>query len=226
MTRQRGIARLLKTMFDRAAATVLLVLLSPAILIIAGSILLVMGRPVLFRQTRPGYRGRPFTFLKFRTMRESRSPDGVLLADSVRLTPLGRLLRRMSLDEFPQLINIMRGELSFVGPRPLLPAYLDRYTPEQARRHDVIPGLTGWAQVNGRNALNWDQKFALDLWYVDHWSLMLDLRIMMRTLGIVIRGEGVTHPGESTMPEFLGSGSTEGQSRNGGPDHPIRNEGR
>ena len=212
MSRQRGIAWLSKSVFDRAAATALLIVLSPVMLIIAVLILIAMGRPVLFRQSRPGYRGRLFNFMKFRTMRDARSAHGKLLPDDERLTGLGRFLRSTSLDELPQLINIMRGELSFVGPRPLLAVYLGRYTPEQARRHEVIPGVTGWAQVNGRNALSWDQKFALDLWYVDHWSLILDLRILVRTLGIVIRREGIAHPGESTMPEFVGPSSGEGDT--------------
>ena len=205
MNRQRGVPRIIKTLFDRTFAALLLIVLSPVMIVAAGLILIVMGRPVLFRQRRPGYRGGIFYLLKFRTMSDLRAHDGTLLPDEVRLTPLGRILRSTSLDELPQLINVLRGELSFVGPRPLLVQYLERYTPEQARRHDVMPGVTGWAQVNGRNALSWDEKFALDLWYVDHWSLAMDFGILGRTIRSVMKREGVAHPGQSTMPEFLGS---------------------
>jgi lipopolysaccharide/colanic/teichoic acid biosynthesis glycosyltransferase len=172
-----------------------------------------MGSPVLFVQERPGLGGRPFRLVKFRTMRHATAPDGAPLPDADRLTPLGRFLRATSLDELPQLWNVLRGELSLVGPRPLLMQYLARYTPEQARRQDVLPGITGWAQVNGRNALAWDEKLALDVWYVDHWSLGLDLKILVRTLGKVLRRDGISQRGQATMPEFLG---TAGRSRKEG----------
>ena len=160
-----------------------------------------MGSPVFFRQTRPGYLGRPFTVVKFRTMTTGEG------GDDVRLTRLGRLLRKTSLDEIPQLWNVLRGELSLVGPRPLLMQYLERYTPEQARRHEVLPGMTGWAQINGRNAISWEEKFALDVWYVDHWSLTLDLKILLQTIRKIVRREGISAPGVATMTEFMGSNS-------------------
>jgi len=174
--------------------------------VVAAAVYFSMGRPVLFRQRRAGRRGQPFTLLKFRTMREVIGPDGRPLPDGQRLTPLGRWLRRLSLDELPQLLNVLRGDMSLVGPRPLLVEYLDRYTPEQARRHEVRPGITGWAQVNGRNALAWEEKFVLDVWYVDHRTLWLDLRILLRTAGKVFFPAGIGHGGEATTPEFLGSG--------------------
>ena len=164
-----------------------------------------LGAPVFFRQARPGLRGRPFQLIKFRTMTDQRASDGGLLPDAARLTPFGRWLRSTSLDELPELINVVRGEMSLVGPRPLLVQYLERYSPEQARRHEVRPGLTGWAQINGRNALSWDEKFALDIWYVDHRSTWLDLRILGLTLLQVLRRHGISAAGEATMPEFLGN---------------------
>jgi lipopolysaccharide/colanic/teichoic acid biosynthesis glycosyltransferase len=164
-----------------------------------------MGPPVFFRQLRPGLHGRPFRVVKFRTMADARDARGGLLPDAARLTAVGRVLRATSLDELPQLWNVLRGELSLVGPRPLLMQYLPRYSPEQARRHDVLPGVTGWAQVHGRNALSWEDKFALDVWYVDHWSPWLDLRILAATLLHVARREGISQPGHATMPEFLGT---------------------
>jgi len=207
---------LLKRTIDLAVAAALLVLVAPALLVVAVLIRWRMGRPVLYRQVRPGLRGRPFALLKFRTMRDAVGPDGRPLSDARRLTPLGRRLRRLSLDELPQLVNVLRGELSLVGPRPLLVQYLDRYTPEQARRHDVKPGITGWAQVRGRNALQWEDRFALDVWYVDHWSVGLDLRILLLTLAKVLRGEDVSHPGEATMCEFTGTRSCMASSAHGG----------
>ena len=172
---------------------------------IAVAIVVKMGLPVFLRQSRPGYRGRSFTLYKFRTMRDARGPTGDLLPDERRLTPLGRFLRRTSLDELPELWNVLAGDMSLVGPRPLLPQYLGRYTQEQARRHEVRPGITGWAQVNGRNAITWEDKFALDVWYVDHWSLGLDLRILWMTLVQVLGGAGVSAQGHATMPEFMGT---------------------
>ena len=177
---------------------------------IAIAIVVKMGLPVFLRQQRPGYRGRLFTLYKFRTMRDARDSEGVLLPDDQRLTPLGRFLRRTSLDELPELVNVLQGDMSLVGPRPLLPQYLHRYTPEQARRHEVRPGITGWAQVNGRNALTWEDKFALDVWYVDHRSFALDLRIIWMTLTQVMSGRGVSAEGHATMPEFMGSATHEG----------------
>ena len=184
-----------------------LLLLSPVLAVVAAAIRLTMGSPVFFRQLRPGHRGMPFTLIKFRTMTGARDVDGSLLPDEHRLTRLGSRLRRSSLDELPELWNVLKGEMSLVGPRPLLIQYLDRYTPEQARRHDVKPGITGWAQINGRNALSWDQKFQLDLWYLDHQSLWLDLRILARTCWQVLKCAGISQPFHATMPEFLGKAS-------------------
>jgi lipopolysaccharide/colanic/teichoic acid biosynthesis glycosyltransferase len=164
-----------------------------------------MGLPILFRQQRPGLHGKPFTLLKFRTMTDARDAQGNLLPDAERLTPFGSFLRRTSLDELPAFFNVLRGDMSLMGPRPLLMAYLDRYTPEQARRHEVRPGITGWAQVNGRNAITWEQKFVLDVWYVDNWSLWLDLKILFLTGWKVLRREGISQEGHATMPEFLGA---------------------
>ncbi len=176
--------------------------LSPLLLCIAVGIRMRVGRPILFTQTRPGMGGRPFILYKFRTMIDARDADGILLPDADRLTPLGRFLRSTSLDELPELINIIKGDMSIVGPRPLLTQYLDRYTPEQARRHEVKPGLTGWAQINGRNAIGWEEKFKLDVWYVDNQSIWLDLKIIGMTVLKVFRREGISAEGEATMPEF------------------------
>jgi lipopolysaccharide/colanic/teichoic acid biosynthesis glycosyltransferase len=181
---------------------VVLLVFSPVMALVAMAILIRMGPPVLFRQVRPGYRGAPFEVLKFRTMRDACDRDGKPLPDAERLTPLGRFLRRTSLDELPQLWNVVRGEMSLVGPRPLLMEYLDRYSPEQARRHDVKPGITGLAQINGRNAIPWEHKFDLDVWYVDHWSLWLDLRILIGTVRKVLKGEGISGGGVPTMTKF------------------------
>ncbi|PWH12191.1 MAG: sugar transferase [Anaerolineae bacterium] len=196
---------LCKRLFDLFLATLGLVLLSPVLLLIALLVRLYHGSPVLFRQRRPGLKGKPFYIYKFRTMTDARDENGNLLPDSQRLTRLGRFLRASSLDELPELLNVLRGEMSIVGPRPLLMQYLDRYTPEQARRHDVLPGITGWAQVNGRNAISWEEKFRLDVWYVDHWSLWLDLKIILLTLWKVLKREGISQPGHATAEEFLGS---------------------
>jgi lipopolysaccharide/colanic/teichoic acid biosynthesis glycosyltransferase len=184
---------------DVVAAGTLLVVLAPVLAVVAVAVRFRLGRPVLFRQTRPGLGGRPFEIVKFRTMRDSPGTD----AD--RLTPLGRRLRALSLDELPELWNVVRGDMSLVGPRPLLRAYVDRYTPEQARRHEVRPGITGWAQVHGRNAVGWDERLALDVFYVEQWSLRLDLRILFRTVAQVARREGISADGHATMPEFEGS---------------------
>src|SRR5690606_244080 len=180
-------SRKLKRVFDVVASSVLLVLLSPVIICIAVVIRVSMGPPVLFKQVRPGLHGRPFTMYKFRTMNDARDERGNLLPDSERLTRLGRFLRSTSLDELPELINVLKGEMSLVGPRPLLMEYLPLYTQEQARRHEVPPGITGWAQVNGRNAISWKEKFEYDVWYVDNWTLWLDLKILWQTLVAVLR---------------------------------------
>jgi len=198
-----------KRLLDLALVLPGLLLLSPVLLCVALAVRVRLGPGVLFRQQRPGLHGRPFTILKFRTMR------GGPGADAERLTPFGRLLRSTSLDELPELLNVLRGDMSLVGPRPLLMQYLPRYSPEQARRHEVPPGITGWAQVNGRNALSWEEKFALDVWYVDNRSLALDLRILWRTLLAVIRREGISAAGEATMPEFMG-----GEARPENPERP------
>lgn len=164
-----------------------------------------MGAPVLFRHQRPGLNGKPFALYKFRTMKEARDKEGSLLPDHARLTRVGRVVRSFSLDELPQLLNVLKGDMSLVGPRPLLLQYLPRYSPEQARRHAVRPGITGWAQVNGRNALSWNEKLSYDVWYVNNWSLLLDVQILARTLGQVLRRDGISSVGHVTMPEFMGN---------------------
>lgn len=194
-----------KRIFDLAITVPALVLLAPVMAVVALMIRLRLGTPVLFRQRRPGLGGRPFTLLKFRTMTDARDQSGRLLPDSERITGFGHFLRRSSLDELPELFHVLKGEMSLVGPRPLLMQYLGRYTPEQMRRHNVLPGLTGWAQINGRNAISWEEKFALDCWYVDNRSLRLDLQILWRTAGIVIRHEAISQEGHATMTEFLGT---------------------
>ena len=194
----------LKRTIDVTIAALLSAVVLPVMVVLGVIIYLRMGRPILFRQMRPGFRGKPFMLVKFRTMRDASTADGRPLPDAERLTRLGRFLRRTSLDELPQLFNVLAGTMSLVGPRPLLMRYLPRYSAEQARRHDVKPGLTGWAQINGRNALSWDEKFARDVWYVDHQSLGLDLRILAGTLWKVLRPQGISHAGEATMPEFWG----------------------
>jgi sugar transferase EpsL len=196
-----------KPLFDRVTAALVLVLLSPMLVALALMVRIRLGSPILFRQQRPGHLGKPFTLYKFRTMTESRDARGNLLPDGERLTKLGRFLRNTSLDELPEFFNVLKGDISVVGPRPLLMRYLDRYTPEQMRRHDVRPGITGWAQVNGRNDLTWEDKFALDLWYVDHVSFLLDLRIIFLTLRTIIRREGISEPGQPTAREFMGGQS-------------------
>ena len=196
---------MIKRTFDILVCLAALLLLWPVLLVLAVLVRVKLGRPVLFRQQRPGLHGRPFTMLKFRTMTDARDTQGNLLPDGERLSSFGRSLRSTSLDELPELINVLAGDMSLVGPRPLLMRYLDRYTPEQMRRHEVRPGITGWAQVNGRNAITWDQKFALDIWYVDHHSLRLDMRILWLTVRNVLRREGISQAGEATMEEFLGT---------------------
>ena len=195
----------IKRSFDLIITIPGLIVLSPLLLAISLLVRIVHGKPVLFRQTRPGYGGKPFQIYKFRTMTEAHDSHGTPLPDTQRLTRLGRILRATSIDELPELFNILRGEMSLVGPRPLLMQYLERYSPEQARRHHVLPGITGWAQINGRNALTWDDKFRLDVWYVDHWSMGLDLKILLLTFWKVLRREGINQPGHATAEEFKGS---------------------
>jgi sugar transferase EpsL len=197
----------LKRLFDLVLASLASVLLLPVLVFVAVAVRVAIGSPILFRQRRPGLGGRPFEVLKFRTMTDAVDADGRLLPDEQRLGRVGAMLRELSLDELPELLNVIRGEMSLVGPRPLLMQYLDRYTPFQARRHEVKPGITGWAQVNGRNATSWDERFALDVWYVDHRSLRLDVKILLITVKKVIAREGITQPGHVTMPEFTGRGS-------------------
>jgi sugar transferase EpsL len=197
----------LKRLFDVVCAGALLILLSPVLGVVAVLVAVSMGRPVLFRQQRPGLDGKLFTILKFRTMVDTTDTSGNPRPDALRITRFGQFLRRTSLDELPELVNVLRGDMSLVGPRPLLTEYLPLYSQEQMRRHDVRPGITGWSQVNGRNALTWDEKFALDLWYVDNRSLRLDLRILRMTIGHVLKGEGIAHPGVATMEPFRGTAS-------------------
>ena len=196
---------MVKRLFDLVFALILVIIFSPLMLSLAVLIRFLMGSPVIFKQQRPGFMGRPFYLYKFRTMTEVRGEDGELLGDDQRLTGLGRFLRRFSLDELPQLFNVIKGELSFIGPRPLLMAYLDRYSEDQARRHEVKPGITGWAQVNGRNAVSWEERFKLDVWYVDNRSFVLDLKILTMTLVKVLKAEGISGEGTETMSEFIGS---------------------
>ena len=194
-----------KRLLDVVLAGLALCVFFPLMTFISLLIILTLGSPIIFRQRRPGLHGKPFTLYKFRTMTDERDEQGNLLPDERRLTRLGRFLRSTSLDELPELWNVIKGDMSLVGPRPLLMEYLDRYTPEQARRHEVKPGITGWAQIHGRNALNWEERFALDVWYVNHVSLWLDTKIFLLTLWKVLRREGISHPGGVTMPKFRGS---------------------
>ena len=203
-----------KRLFDLLLTIPGLILFSPVILLVTLLVRIQHGSPILFAQVRPGYKGKLFTLRKFRTMTESRDAQGHLLPDAERITSLGHFLRASSLDELPELLNVLKGEMSLVGPRPLLVEYLERYSPEQARRHNVLPGITGWAQVNGRNALTWEEKFELDVWYVDHWSLWLDLKILGMTAAKVIRREGISQPGHATAEIFRGS------------DQPVNSGGR
>jgi lipopolysaccharide/colanic/teichoic acid biosynthesis glycosyltransferase len=194
----------MKRVLDVSVAALGLLLLSIPLVLLMWCVRRVLGSPVFFHQTRPGLYGRPFQMIKFRTMTDSRSADGRLLPDEERLGNFGRFLRATSLDELPELWNVLKGDMSLVGPRPLLMEYVPLYSPEQARRHDVRPGITGWAQVHGRNALSWEEKFKLDVWYVDHRSLWLDIRILWLTAGKVLARDGISAPGEATMPRFTG----------------------
>ncbi len=203
--KRQDFQRAIKRAFDLVASLLALILLSPLLGLIVLTVRLTMGSSALFRQVRPGLRGEPFTIYKFRTMTNARDAQGNLLPDAERLTPFGRFLRSASLDELPEFLNVLKGDMSLVGPRPLLMQYLDRYTPEQMSRHEVKPGITGWAQVNGRNALTWEQKFALDVWYVDNRSLWLDVKIIALTAWKILKREGISQPGQATMEEFAGS---------------------
>ena len=194
-----------KRLLDLGLALAALALLWPVLLCLAVLVRLQLGAPVLFRQTRPGLHGRPFSILKFRTMTDARDARGNLLPDGERLTRFGRFLRSTSLDELPELFNVLRGDMSLVGPRPLLMAYLPLYSPEQARRHEVRPGITGWAQVNGRNALSWEEKFAMDVWYVDHQSFWMDVKIVLLTVWKILKRENITLPGHATTAAFRGN---------------------
>ncbi len=196
---------MLKRGLDFLVALILLIALSPLLALLALAVRRKLGRPVLFAQTRPGVHGAPFEFYKFRTMTEARDAAGELLPDAARLTPFGELMRKLSLDELPQLINVLKGDMSLVGPRPLLMEYLPLYNERQARRHAVRPGITGWAQVNGRNALDWEERFALDLWYVEHRSFGLDLKIIAMTAWRMLRPRGIAQAGHATMSKFTGS---------------------
>lgn len=201
----RAAYRCSKRLIDIFAAATALLLLSPILIVVALLVRSKLGTPILFRQIRPGRYGRPFRMIKFRTMTDQRGPDGALLPDAERLPAFGRKLRATSLDELPELWNVLVGDMSLVGPRPLLMQYLPLYSAEQYRRHDVRPGVTGWAQINGRNALSWEEKFELDVWYADNCSLALDLKILIRTIFSILRREGISAAGDATMPAFQGS---------------------
>jgi sugar transferase EpsL len=193
-----------KRIFDLLVTLLGLIVILPVLLVIGLLVGIILGRPIFFRQLRPGYKGRFFNMYKFRSMTDRRGPDGRLLPDAERLTAFGRFLRSFSLDDLPQVVNVLRGEMSWVGPRPLLMQYLSRYTPEQMRRHDVLPGMTGWAQIHGRNGLDWEEKFRLDVWYVDHRTFWLDVKIMIMTVWKVLTREGISQPGKATAEEFMG----------------------
>lgn len=194
-----------KRIFDLFLTIPGIIIVSPLLLIITLLVLFKHGKPILFVQTRPGFLGKPFKLFKFRTMTNARDENGNLLPDSKRLTSLGRILRSTSLDELPELVNILRGEMSLVGPRPLLMQYLERYSKEQFRRHHVLPGMTGWAQINGRNLLTWEDKFRFDVWYVDNWSLGLDIKILAITFWKSLTREGISQPGHISAEEFMGN---------------------
>ena len=199
------LSRTIKSLVDRVLAGLMLILLSPFIAILAIAIYFKMGSPIIFSQPRGGKNNSVFTFYKFRTMTDEKDSNGNLLPDMARLTSLGEFLRQTSLDELPQLWNVLRGDMSFIGPRPFIAAYLERYTTEQARRHNVKPGITGWAQINGRNSISWEEKFALDLWYIDHWSLWLDLKILFLTVVKIVSKEGIDEDQNTTSTEFMGT---------------------
>lgn len=205
---QKNAYRATKRALDIAGSSAGLAATAPLWVPAAVAVRVSMGSPVLFRQLRPGKNGQPFEMMKFRTMREPKPGEERLKSDAARMTPVGQFLRKTSIDELPTLFNVLKGDMSLVGPRPLLVRYLQRYTPEQARRHEVKPGVTGWAQINGRNAISWEEKFDLDVWYVDHQSLLLDLKILFATVGKVLRSDGISAAGQATMTEFMGSPPT------------------
>lgn len=194
----------MKRVFDLIVSALVMTVLFPLLLILSVAVRWKLGSPVFFRQQRPGMEGKPFRLFKFRTMTNARGVNGELLPDAQRLTRFGRFLRATSLDELPELLNVLKGDMSLVGPRPLLMQYLNHYTPEQARRHEVKPGITGWAQVNGRNALTWEEKFKLDVWYVDNQSFWLDIKIIFMTIWKILKREGINQQGQATMEEFMG----------------------
>ncbi len=196
---------IIKRLLDYILTLPFLLIFAPIYLLISVLISIFLGKPIFFTQIRPGFKARPFKLFKFRTMRHLIDAQGRSLPDEERLTRLGKFLRATSLDEFPELINVIKGEMSLVGPRPLLMEYLPRYSTEQARRHDVLPGITGWAQIHGRNTLSWEEKFELDVWYVEHWSLWLDIKILFTTFGKVLKQEGISQPGNATAEKFLGT---------------------
>ncbi|PMQ01792.1 MAG: UDP-galactose phosphate transferase [Dictyoglomus sp. NZ13-RE01] len=196
----------LKRVIDIIGALAGLIISAPLMFFVSFIIYLTMGRPIFFKQVRPGLNGKPFVIYKFRTMLDLRDENGNLLPDEKRLTTIGKFLRSTTLDELPEFWNVLKGDMSLVGPRPLLMEYLDRYTSEQARRHEVKPGMTGWAQINGRNAISWEEKFKLDVWYVDNWDILLDLKIIFLTILKVLKREGISAEGHATMPEFRGGG--------------------
>lgn len=195
---------MMKRLFDILVSIIIFCLMTPVILIIPIIIAITLGKPIIFKQQRAGYKGKPFTIYKFRTMSDKRDSSGELLPDELRLSRFGKFLRKTSIDEIPQLINVLKGDLSLVGPRPLLMKYLELYTPEQSRRHNVRPGITGWAQVNGRNAISWEEKFKLDVWYVDNQSFWLDIKILWLTFIKVLRSEGISQRDHVTVEEFKG----------------------
>lgn len=197
--------RFVKRILDLLAGFLVLILIWPLLLLIYVLLRIIIGSPVMLRQRRPGLMGKPFAICKFRTMTEQRDANGNLLPDEQRITKVGRILRSFSLDELPEIFNVLKGDMSLIGPRPLMMQYLERYTPEQARRHEVVPGITGWVQINGRNNLSWEEKFELDVWYVDHQSFMLDLRILFITVWKVLSREGISQEGYVAASEFMGS---------------------
>jgi len=195
----------IKRILDFVLSIIIMLVCLPVMLIVGLIIFLTEGRPIFFFHERPGKDGQPFKLIKFRSMRNARDAEGNLLPDGERITNFGNFIRKTSIDELPEFINVLRGEMSLVGPRPLLMQYVDRYSPQQFRRHEVLPGITGWAQVNGRNAISWNEKFMLDIWYIDHWSVWLDIKILLLTVWKVISGEGISQPGRATMDEFKGN---------------------
>jgi len=204
----------LKRIFDLVVSLIGLILLSPLLILISIAVILFYGQPVLFRQQRPGYKSKPFFIYKFRTMADAFDSQGIMLPDDERLSWLGRFLRATSLDELPELLNVAKGDMSLVGPRPLLMQYLERYNPQQARRHEVLPGITGWAQINGRNTITWEDKFRYDVWYVDHWTFWLDMKILGLTFWKVLLREGINQPGHISAGEFMGSDNESRQHLN------------